>query len=117
MRWWNGQSETTRRLGSGLAVCGTVVGALYVIVQTGPSDRAMQFIDDTGRIAINRTQPTQQFAMNLLQSAVDASPTKPLMSVPIPQPSPLGRRGQKQCSGKALRISRRRRENEGCSFR
>lgn len=89
MRWWNGQSETTRRLGSGLAVWGTVVGALYVIVQTGPSDRATQFIDDTGRIAINRTQPTQQFAMNLLQSAVDASPTKPLMSVPIPQPSPL----------------------------
>jgi len=79
----------TRRLGSGLAVCGTVVGALYVIVQTGPVDRTMQFIDDSGRVAINRAAPASQLAMNHLQSAVDASPAKPQMSVPIPQPSPL----------------------------
>lgn len=89
MRWWNGQSETTRRLGSGLAVCGTVVGALYIIVQTGPVDRTIQFIDDSGRIAINRAAPVPQLAMSQLQLAVDASPAKPPMSVPIPQPSPL----------------------------
>ncbi len=89
MRWWNGQSETTRRLGSGLAVCGTVVGALYVIVQTGPVDRTIQYIDDSGSIAINRAAPAPQLAMNQLQSAVDASPAKPQISVPIPQPSPL----------------------------
>lgn len=89
MRWWNGQSETTRRLGSGLAVCGTVVGALYVIVQTGPVDRTIQYIDDSGSIAINRAAPAPQLAMNQLQSAVDASPAKPQILVPIPQPSPL----------------------------
>ncbi|MDK4701917.1 MULTISPECIES: hypothetical protein [unclassified Rhizobium] len=89
MRWWNGQSETTRRLGSGLAVCGTVVGALYVIVQTGPVDRTIHFIDDNGSIAINRAALAPQLAMNQLQLAVDASPAKPQMSVPIPQPSPL----------------------------
>lgn len=89
VKWWNGQSETTRRLGSALAVCGTVVGALYVIVQTGPSDRAMRSIDDIGRIAISGPRPVQQLAMNDLQTAIDASPARPLMSVPIPQPSPL----------------------------
>ncbi len=89
MRWWNGQSETTRRLGSGLAVCGTVVGALYVIVQTGPVDRTIQFIDDSGRIAINRPAPALQLPVNHLQLAIDASPAKPQLSVPIPQPSPL----------------------------
>lgn len=89
MRWWNGQSETTRRLGSGLAVCGTVVGALYVIVQTGPVDRTIQFIDDSGRVVINRPAPAPQLAVNHLQLAIDASPAKPQMAVPIPQPSPL----------------------------
>ncbi|MFK0164121.1 hypothetical protein [Rhizobium sp. NPDC090279] len=89
VRWWNGQSETTRRLGSGLAVCGTVVGALYVIVQTGPVDRTLEYIDDSGRIAINSVAPAQQLAMNQLQSTIDASPAQPPISVPIPQPSPL----------------------------
>lgn len=88
VRWWNGQSETTRRLGSGLAVCGTVVGAFYLIVQTGPADRSIRFIDEGGRIAINGAASAQQFAMNRLQLAVDASPTRSLMSVPVPQPSP-----------------------------
>ncbi|MBN8952937.1 MULTISPECIES: hypothetical protein [unclassified Rhizobium] len=92
MRWWNGQSEATKRLGSGLAVCGTVVAAFYVIVQTGPSDHSMRYIDDGGRIAINSAAPAQRLAMNQLQSAVDASPARPQvlsMTVPIPQPSPL----------------------------
>ncbi len=89
VKWWNGQSETTRRLGCGLAVCGTVVGALYMIVQTTPSDRAMRFIDETGRLAISGTRPVQLLAMNELQGAIDASPAKPLTSVPIPLPSPL----------------------------
>ena len=89
VRWWNGQSETTRRLSSALAVCGTVVGALYIIVQTGPADRTVGFIDEGGRIAINGTASAQQLAMNRLQSSVDMSPAKPLLSVPVPQPSPL----------------------------
>jgi len=77
VKWWNGQSETTRRLGCGLAVCGTVVGALYLIVQTGPADRSIRLIDEGGRIAINGAASAQQFA------------TRSLVSVPIPQPSPL----------------------------
>ena len=87
--WWNGQSEMTRRLGSGLAVCGTVVGALYLIVQTGPTDRALRFVDDSGAIAISSTKPLEHVAMNGPQIAVDASPARQLMSVPIPSPSPL----------------------------
>ncbi|MFB2564287.1 hypothetical protein [Rhizobium sp. IMFF44] len=102
MRWWNGQSETTRRLGSGLAVCGTVVGALYVIVQTGPVDRTIQFIDDSGSIAINRAALAPQLAMNQLQLAVDASPAKPQMSVPIPQPSPLAVMAKTSPPGKRI---------------
>lgn len=89
VKWWNGQSETTRRLGCGLAVCGTVVGALYLIVQTGPADRSIRLIDEGGRIAINGAASAQQFALNRLQLAVDTSPTRSLVSVPIPQPSPL----------------------------
>ncbi|KAA1180466.1 hypothetical protein FP026_16710 [Rhizobium tropici] len=89
MRWWNGQSETTRRLGSGLAVCGTVVGALYMIVQTAPTERAMRIIDDSGRITISSGELLDHVATNGLQVVVDASPAQQVMSVPIPQPSPL----------------------------
>jgi len=88
-RWWNGQSETTRRLSSGLAVCGTVVGALYMIVQTAPTERAMRIIDDSGRITIGNGGLLDHVATNGLQVVVDASPTQPVTSVPIPQPSPL----------------------------
>lgn len=87
-RWWNGQSET-RRLSSGLAVCGTVVGALYMIVQTAPTERAMRIIDDSGRITIGNGGVLDHVATNGLQVVVDASPTQPVTSVPIPQPSPL----------------------------
>lgn len=89
--WWNGQSETTRRLGSGLAVCGTVVGALYLIVQTAPADRAMRFVDDSGVIAISSAKPLERVehvAMGGPQVAVDASPARQTVSVPIPSPSP-----------------------------
>ncbi|MGM4984274.1 hypothetical protein [Rhizobiales bacterium] len=87
--WWNGQSEMTRRLGSGLAVCGTVVGALYLIVQTAPADRAMRFVDDSGVIAISSAKPLEHVAMSGPQVVVDASPARQTMSVPIPSPSPL----------------------------
>ncbi len=87
--WWNGQSETTRRLGCGLAVCGTVVGALYVIVQTGPADRSTGFIDEGGRTTINGAASAPDLVVNRLQPAVDASPARLLVSVPVPQPSPL----------------------------
>ncbi|WP_168879526.1 hypothetical protein [Rhizobium sp. P28RR-XV] len=89
MRWWNGQSETTRRLGSGLAVCGTVVGALYMIVQTAPTERAMRIIDDSGRITISSRGLLDHVATNGLQVVVDAGAAQQVMSVPIPQPSPL----------------------------
>ncbi|AYG68856.1 MULTISPECIES: hypothetical protein [unclassified Rhizobium] len=89
MRWWNGQNETTRRLGSGLAVCGTVVGALYMIVQTAPTERAMRIIDDSGRITISSGGLLDHLGSNGVQVAVDASPAQQVMSVPIPQPSPL----------------------------
>lgn len=89
VRWWNGQSEATRRLGSALAVCGTVVGALYLIVETAPTERAMRFFDDGGRIMISKAKPLEQVATNELQVAIDTSPVRQLMSVPIPTPSPL----------------------------
>lgn len=89
VRWWNGQSETTRRLGSALAVCGTVVGALYLIVETAPTERAMRFFDDSGRITLANARPLDHVAPNALQVAVDTSSTRQLMSVPIPTPSPL----------------------------
>lgn len=89
VRWWNGQSETTRRLGSALAVCGTVVGALYLIVETAPTERAMRFFDDSGRITLASAKPLENVAANGPQLAIDASPVRQLMSVPIPTPSPL----------------------------
>lgn len=89
VRWWNGQSEATRRLGSALAVCGTVVGALYLIVETAPTERAMRFFDDSGRITISNAKPFANVAMNGPQLAIDASPARQLMTVPIPTPSPL----------------------------
>ncbi len=87
--WWNGQSEATRRLGSALAVCGTVVGALYLIVETAPTERAMRFFDESGRIAISSAKSLQHPAPNELQVAIDASPARQLMTVPVPTPSPL----------------------------
>lgn len=89
VRWWNGQSEATRRLGSALAVCGTVVGAFYLIVETAPTERAMRFFDDSGRITISNAKPSEHIAASGLQVAIDASPARQLMSVPIPMPSPL----------------------------
>lgn len=89
MRWWNGQSEATRRLGSALAVCGTVVGALYLIVETAPTERAMRFFDESGRITISNAQTLQHPTTNELQVAIDASPARQLMTVPVPTPSPL----------------------------
>lgn len=89
MKWWNGQTEMTRRLSSGLAVCGIVVGALYIIVQTGPTEHAMRVFDDSGRLVLGRLAPLERSSKNGLQVAVDASPARQLMSVPIPQPSPL----------------------------
>lgn len=89
VRWWNGQSEATRRLGSALAVCGTVVGALYLIVETAPTERAMRFFDDGGRVMISNAKPLEHLATTELQVAIDASPARQLMSVPIPIPSPL----------------------------
>ncbi|NLR98010.1 hypothetical protein HGP17_14415 [Rhizobium sp. P38BS-XIX] len=89
VRWWNGQNEMTRRLGSGLAVCGTVVGALYMIVETAPTERAMRFFDDGGRIAVSQAKPLDRPVSNQLQVAVDASPAGQMLSVPIPTPSPL----------------------------
>ncbi len=89
MKWWNGQTETTRRMGTGLAVCGIVVGALYIVVRTGPTEDAMRFVDARGSIASASPVPLAQVAANGLQVAVDASPTRASMSVPIPQPSPL----------------------------
>ncbi|ENN88107.1 hypothetical protein RHSP_38930 [Rhizobium freirei PRF 81] len=89
LRWWNGQSETTRRLGTGLAVCGTVVGALYLIVETAPTERAMRLFDESGRIAVASAEPFEHVAMNGPQLAIDASPVLQSMSVPIPTPSPL----------------------------
>lgn len=89
VRWWNGQSEATRRLGSALAVCGTVVGALYLIVETAPTERAMRFFDDSGRITISSAKPLEHLAANGPQLAIDASPARQLMTVPIPIPSPL----------------------------
>ncbi|MBB6487888.1 hypothetical protein [Rhizobium lusitanum] len=92
VRWWNGQSEVTRRLGTGLAVCGTVVGALYLIVETAPSERAMRLFDDSGRITINSARSLDQGVTNGPQLAIDASPpTRQMMAaaVPIPMPSPF----------------------------
>ncbi|MGG6895515.1 hypothetical protein [Rhizobium sp. BR 315] len=89
VRWWNGQSETTRRLGTGLAVCGTVVGALYLIVETAPTERAMRLFDESGRITVSSAKPFEHVAMNGPQLAIDASPVQQLMSVPIPTSSPL----------------------------
>ena len=91
VRWWNGQSEVTRRLGAGLAVCGTVVGALYLIAETAPSERAMRFFDDSGRITVNTARSLEHEATNGPQLAVDASPVRQMMAmaVPIPTPSPF----------------------------
>ncbi len=91
VRWWNGQSEASRRLGVGLAVCGTVVGALYLIAETAPSERAMRFFDDSGRITVNAARSLAHNATSGPQLAVDASPVRQMMAtaVPIPTPSPF----------------------------